>query len=72
MLQQRRKGCILEQEKKKSPHFLRWPWNVVIYILLFVALRLFALPIVLISMVIRMVLLKDIVFHEQESAFRNF
>ena len=50
MLQQRRKGCVLEQEKKKSPHFLRWPWNVVIYILLFVALRLFALPIVLIIM----------------------
>ena len=35
-------------EKKKSGGFLRWPWNVVVYILLIVVLRLFAIPVILI------------------------
>lgn len=33
--------------KKEKGGFLRWPWNVVIYALLLLALRLFAVPIIL-------------------------
>lgn len=40
----------MEQEKKNSLRFLRWPWNVVIYILLAVSLRLFSIPIILLLM----------------------
>ena len=36
--------------KEKKGGFLRWPWNVVVYILLIVALRLFAIPVILILM----------------------
>ncbi|MDE7326326.1 MAG: hypothetical protein K2N63_08635 [Lachnospiraceae bacterium] len=43
----------MEQEKKKSPHFLHWPWNVVVYILLCLVLRLFAIPVILIIMAIQ-------------------
>lgn len=35
-------------EKKKNQGFLRWPWNVVIYILLVVVFRIFSIPIILI------------------------
>ena len=35
----------MKEEKKRS--FLRWPWNVVIYILLVVVFRIFAIPIIL-------------------------
>lgn len=34
--------------KEKKGNFLRWPWNVVIYVLLAVTLRLFAIPFILI------------------------
>lgn len=34
----------------KKGGFLRWPWNVVVYVLLFLALRLFAVPIILFLM----------------------
>lgn len=34
-------------EKKKNRSFLRWPWNVVIYILLAVVFRIFSIPIIL-------------------------
>ncbi|MDE7299934.1 MAG: hypothetical protein K2N94_14130 [Lachnospiraceae bacterium] len=37
-------------EKKKQPDFLRWPWNVLIYILLAVTMRLFSIPIILLLM----------------------
>ena len=37
-------------KEKKSGGFLRWPWNVVVYVLLFAVLRLFAVPIILILM----------------------
>ena len=33
--------------KEKKHNFLRWPWNVVIYVLLAVTLRLFAIPFIL-------------------------
>lgn len=33
--------------KEKKGGFLRWPWNVVIYVLLAAALRLFAVPVIL-------------------------
>ena len=39
--------------KEKKGGFLRWPWNVVIYVLLAVALRLFAIPIILALMAIQ-------------------
>jgi len=35
-------------EEKKGGGFLRWPWNAVVYVLLFVVLRLFAIPIILV------------------------
>ena len=34
-------------EKKKKMNFLRWPWNVVIYVLLAVVFRIFSIPIIL-------------------------
>ena len=36
--------------EKKKGGFLRWPWNVVAYVLLFAVLRIFAIPIILILM----------------------
>lgn len=36
--------------KEKKGVFLRWPWNVVVYVLLFLALRLFAVPVILLLM----------------------
>ena len=36
--------------KEKKGGFLRWPWNVVVYVALVVALRLFAIPVILILM----------------------
>lgn len=36
--------------KEKKGGFLRWPWNVVIYVLLVLALRIFAIPIILVLM----------------------
>lgn len=35
----------MEEKKKRS--FLRWPWNVVIYVLLVVVFRIFSIPIIL-------------------------
>ena len=37
-------------KEKKDGGFLRWPWNLVIYALLVIALRLFAIPVILILM----------------------
>lgn len=34
-------------EEKKKGGFLRWPWNVVVYVLLAVVFRLFSIPIIL-------------------------
>lgn len=34
-------------EEKKRRSFLRWPWNVVIYVLLAVVFRIFSIPIIL-------------------------
>lgn len=39
--------------KEKNRPFLPWPWNIVVYALLIVALRLFAIPIILILVGIR-------------------
>ncbi len=36
--------------KEKKGGFLRWPWNIVIYALLLIALRLFAVPVILVLM----------------------
>lgn len=33
--------------EEKKGRFLRWPWNVVVYVVLFLVLRLFAVPIIL-------------------------
>lgn len=40
----------MEQEKKGWLRFLYWPWNVVLYILLAVSMRLFSIPIILLLM----------------------
>lgn len=39
--------------KEKKGGFLRWPWNVVVYVLLFIVLRVFAIPIILILLAIQ-------------------
>ena len=36
-------------EKKDIP-WLRWPWNVIIYIFLVLLLRIFAIPVILLLM----------------------
>lgn len=36
--------------EEKKGRFLRWPWNVVIYVLLALVLRIFAVPVILILM----------------------
>ncbi len=38
------------KEKGGGPAFLRWPWNALIYILLAIVLRIFAIPVILILM----------------------
>lgn len=40
----------MAQETKKNSFFLHWPWNVIVYIILAIALRLFAIPIILVIM----------------------
>lgn len=37
-----------ENSGKDGVRFLRWPWNIVIYLLLIIILRIFAIPIILI------------------------
>lgn len=37
-------------KEKKNNGFLRWPWNVVLYALLIIALRFFAIPVILLLM----------------------
>lgn len=39
-----------QKEKGNGLGFLRWPWNAVIYVLLAVVLRLFAIPVILLLM----------------------
>lgn len=39
-----------ENNAKTVARFLRWPWNIVIYLLLVAALRIFAIPVILILM----------------------
>lgn len=39
--------------KEKKGNFLPWPWNIVVYVLLVIVLRLFAIPIILIMVWIR-------------------
>ena len=34
-------------KEKKNAGFLHWPWNIVIYVVLLLALRLFAIPVIL-------------------------
>lgn len=36
--------------EEKKGRFLRWPWNVIVYILLALVLRLFAIPVILLLM----------------------
>lgn len=36
--------------EEKKGRFLRWPWNMVIYVLLALVLRIFAIPVILILM----------------------
>lgn len=40
----------MKEKKEKKGVFLRWPWNVVVYVLLVLVLRIFAIPVILILM----------------------
>ena len=37
-------------KSQKSHFYLKWPWNVLVYILLVIALRIFAIPVILLIM----------------------
>ena len=41
---------LQEKESKQKRFYLKWPWNVVVYIVLAVVLRLFAIPVILFLM----------------------
>ena len=43
----------MSREQKPLPKWLRWPWNVVIYAALVLALRIFSIPIILILVALR-------------------
>ena len=38
------------KETSKKRFYLKWPWNVIVYVLLVVALRIFAIPLILLIM----------------------
>ena len=38
------------KETSKKHFYLKWPWNVIVYVLLVVALRIFAIPLILLIM----------------------
>ena len=40
----------MKEKKEKKGGFLRWPWNVIVYVLLVLVLRIFAIPVILILM----------------------
>lgn len=37
-------------KSQKSHFYLKWPWNVLVYILLVIVLRIFAIPVILLIM----------------------
>lgn len=40
----------MERDKAKKRLYLKWPWNLVVYVLLVVLLRIFAVPVILLLM----------------------
>ena len=38
------------KETSKKRFYLKWPWNVIVYVLLVVVLRIFAIPLILLIM----------------------
>lgn len=40
----------MERDKAKKRMYLKWPWNLVVYVLLVVLLRIFAIPVILLLM----------------------
>lgn len=40
----------MERDKTKKGMYLKWPWNLVVYVLLVVLLRIFAIPVILLLM----------------------
>ena len=38
------------KETSKKRFYLKWPWNVLVYIILVVVLRIFAIPVILLMM----------------------
>lgn len=40
----------MERDKAKKRLYLKWPWNLVVYVLLVVLLRIFAIPVILLLM----------------------
>ncbi len=39
---------VSTENNSKAPRFLRWPWNIVVYLLLAVVFRIFAIPLILV------------------------
>ena len=40
----------MQPEKKKKQFYLKWPWNLVVYILLVILFRVFSIPLILLLM----------------------
>ena len=40
----------MERDKTKKRMYLKWPWNLVVYVLLVILLRIFAIPVILLLM----------------------
>lgn len=49
-LSQQKEDTMESKETSKKRFYLKWPWNVLIYIILVVLLRIFAIPVILLIM----------------------
>ena len=49
-LRQQKEDTMESKETSKKRFYLKWPWNVLVYIILVVLLRIFAIPVILLIM----------------------
>ena len=49
-LSQQKEDTMESKETSKKRFYLKWPWNVLVYIILVVLLRIFAIPVILLIM----------------------
>ena len=49
-LSQQKEDTMESKETSKKRFYLKWPWNVLVYIILVVLLRIFAIPVILLLM----------------------